>query len=476
MGQREGRHHAWVPVLLVLAMLGGAAAVWRLDLVDRWFAAESPDPLTEPAAVSPPEGIDVPELPEPGPVAEPAEGGRLVVGAVRRALTYGLADRDLGRSVHAAVAPLTGRPGPAYDVGDGSFAPASTLKLLTTTAALAVLGPDHRFVTRVLTRGRTLTLVGGGDPLLQRAPGQPDQFPVRADMLTLARETAAVLRRLGTAERPVRLAYDDSLFSGPAANPHWRADYVSDDIVSPIGALWVDEGIAASGFERVEDPAADAATTFATALGKQGVRVMGSPVAGRAPAGARELARVSSASLSQIVELVLEVSDNEGAEVLARHVGLAVADDGSFAGGVEGVRQTLAGLGVPLAGAVILDGSGLSRDNRLRADTLIEVLRAAADPDHPELRAVLSGLPVGGFTGSLVVRFDDAVPAGVGRVRAKTGSLTGIRSLTGIAVDRTGTPLAFVLAADRLRLVDTLDAQQELDNLAALLGACRCSR
>ena len=128
---------------------------------------------------------------------------------------------------------------------------------------------------------------------------------------------------------------------------------------------------------------------------------------------------------------MLEVSDNEGAEVLARHVGLAVADDGSFAGGAAGVRQTLAGLGVPLDGAVVHDGSGLSRANRLRTDTLIEVLRVAADPDHPELRAVLTGLPVGGFTGSLAVRFDDAVPAGVGRVRAKTGTLTGVRSLAG---------------------------------------------
>ena len=466
-------------MLLVLVLVGGAAAFWRFDLGARWFAEDAPDPRTEPAAVAPPEGIDVPELPEPEAVAGPADGGRLVVDAVRRALAAGLADRDLGRSVNAAVAPLTGRPGPAYDVGDGSFRPASTMKLLTTTAALATLGPDHRFATTVVGRGRTLTLVGGGDPLLQRVPGEPGDYPVRADVQTLARETAAALRERDgrrAAQQPVRLAYDASLFSGPTVNPFWRADYVPDDIVSPISALWVDEGIAANGFERVADPAADAAAAFAAALGRQGIRVQGSPTSGRAPAGARELARVSSPPLSEVVELVLEISDNEGAEVLAHHVGLAAADDGSFAGGVAGVRQTLAGLGVPLAGAVIRDGSGLSRDNRLRTDTLIELLRVAAGDDHPDLRAALTGLPVGGYTGSLVVRFDDAVPAGVGRVRAKTGSLTGVRSLAGIVVDRSGTPLAFVLAADRLRLFDTLDAEQDLDNLAALLGACRCSR
>jgi len=460
-------------MLLVLVLVGGVAAFWRFDLGARWFTEDAPDPVTEPAAVPPPEGIDVPELPEPAPITEPADSGRLLLDAVRRALAPGLVDRDLGRSVHVAVAPLTGRAGPAYVEGDGSFQPASTMKLLTTTAALATLGPDHRFATTVVSRGRTLTLVGGGDPLLERVPGEPGDYPVRADVQTLARRAAAALRR---AEGPVRLTYDATLFTGPAENPFWRADYVPDEIVSPISALWVDEGIAANGFERVADPAADAAASFAAALRRQGVRIQGSPTAGRAPAGARELARVSSPPLSQIAELVLEISDNEGAEVLAHHVGLAAVDDGSFAGGVDGVRQTLAGLGVPLAGAVIRDGSGLSRDNRLRADTLIELLRVAASEDHPDLRAALTGLSVGGFTGSLAFRFDDAVPAGVGRVRAKTGSLTGIRSLAGIAVDQSGTPLAFVLVADRLKLFDTLDAQQDLDNLAALLGACRCSR
>lgn len=168
------------------------------------------------------------------------------------------------------------------------------------------------------------------------------------------------------------------------------------------------------------------------------------------------------------------VSDNEGAEVLAHHVGLAVLDDGSFAGGARGVRQTLAGLGVPLDGAVIRDGSGLSRQNRIRAGTLLEVLRVAAE--QPDLRAVLTGLPVGGFTGSLTFRFDQAPIAGVGRVRAKTGSLGGVRSLAGIATDQSGTPMVFVLAADRIRERDTLDAEQDLDNLAGALGACRCSR
>ncbi len=465
--RHPSRRATWLPVLLVLLLLAGAGAAHLTGVSERWAPDEPPDPVREPAAVPPPEGMDIAAVPQPEPVADAAEGGPLLRAVVRRTLTGALADRDLGRSVHAEVAPLEGGR-PAYSTGSGTFTPASTLKLATVTAALAALGPDHRFETAVVARGRSLTLVGGGDPMLARAPA--DDWPRVADVRTLAKQAAAALG----GRRPVRLTYDASLFSGPSASPYWRADYIPDDIVSPIGALWVDEGIAADRSERVADPAADAGAAFAAALTAQGVKVRGPVTAARAPAGARSLAVVSSPPLSQIAEHVIEVSDNEGAEVLAHHVGLAVLDDGSFTGGAEGVRQTLADLGVPLAGAVIRDGSGLSRQNRVRAATLLEVLRVAAG--RPDLRAAVTGLPVGGFTGSLTFRFDQAPAAGVGRVRAKTGSLGGVRTLAGIATDRAGTPMAFVLAADRIREPDTFKAEVALDNLAGALGACRCSR
>ena len=131
-------------------------------------------------------------------------------------------------------------------------------------------------------------------------------------------------RRCARPAQPVRLAYDASLFTGPAESPFWRADYVPDDIVSPIAALWVDEGIAADRSERVADPAADAAAAFAAALAEQGVKVQGAVTAAPGARRRAELAAVSSPPLSQIAEHVIEVSDNEGAEVLAHHVGLAV--------------------------------------------------------------------------------------------------------------------------------------------------------
>lgn len=476
MGRRDRRHWSgaflrWLPVVLVLAVLAGAGAAYRFDLGPRWFGT-GPDPAHEPAAVPPPEGLELPVPAEPDPVAAPGSPtARLSAGQVRRTLAPYLADRDLGRHVLVAVGGLAGGADPV-EVGSGIGIPASLTKLLTTTAALEVLGPDHVFETTVVRDGHgRIVLVGGGDPLLERRPAS-DAWPARADVRTLARATARALQ--GT--RRVRLGYDDSLFTGPAVNPHWRPDYVPDGVVSPITALWVDEGRARNGFGRVADPSAAAAEEFAEALGRFGVEVVRSPEPRRAPRSAPVLATVRSAPLSQVAERVLSVSDNEAAEVLVRHVGLATSGRGSSLAGVAGALDTLDGLGVDTSGARVHDGSGLSRRNRLDPATLLDVVRLAADPDQPDLRASLTGLPVAGYTGSLSFRFADVPRRAQGLVRAKTGTLSGVSSLAGVATRTDGSALAFVLLADRVAQVDTLDARETLDDLAAALGVCRCAR
>ncbi|HEU4337191.1 MAG TPA: D-alanyl-D-alanine carboxypeptidase, partial [Nocardioides sp.] len=80
-----------------------------------------------------------------------------------------------------------------------------------------------------------------------------------------------------------------------------------------------------------------------------------------------------------------------------------------------------------------------------------------------------------GFTGSLTFRFSDGPAVARGLVRAKTGTLTGVHALAGIAVDREGRPLAFVFAADKAPPLERLDSQEALDRAAASLAACRCS-
>jgi D-alanyl-D-alanine carboxypeptidase/D-alanyl-D-alanine-endopeptidase (penicillin-binding protein 4) len=470
----SGRRLRRLTAGLVVAVLALAVASYAFDLGPRVLGWDHPSPLTEPAEVAPPPGLTLPPpVPAVAVTSEPEQVSADPV-AVRRAIGRLSRDEDLGPRVAVAV----GSPAEAstvFSTGPSSVIPASTMKVLTATAALAALGPDHTFGTTVVAGASTreVVLVGGGDPLLARRP-DGDAYPPRADIVTLAKATARSLEDLGRLR--IRLGYDTSLFDGPAVSPAWRASYVPDDVVSPVSPLWVDEGRERQELApRAADPALAAAQEFARALEWQGIVVRGRPRPVVAPTETTEYAAVRSAPLSQIVQWMLETSDNEAAEVLFRHVALATGRPGSFSGGAAAVREVLGDLGVDLSGARIHDGSGLSRRNRLSPRTLLSTLAVAASEDHPELRTTVTGLPVAGFTGSLTYRFDEAAPAGLGRVRAKTGTLTGVHALAGVLTDLDGTALSFVAIADRVSVSDTLDAREQLDRLAAALAACRCA-
>lgn len=475
----------WVAAALALVLVA-AVAGWQLGWFDGLVDDDPAPPDDDPAAVAPPPEVEAPPVREPRPVAKAADArARLDRTAVERALGRYLRNRDLGPHVLATAAPLTGRNGYDYvSRGSALAIPASTTKVVTAAVALFLLGPDHTFTTSTVlapSQGGTprLVLVGGGDPFLLSGPRSrwgtstpATVSPPKADVVTLARRTARALQRDGV--RKVRLGYDASLFSGPAENPHWRADYVPDDVVSPITALWVDEGRDPAGYGRVPDPSATAAAVFRQALLDSGVRVVGVPTPERGRG--EQVAAVGSAPLAQIVQRILEVSDNEASEVLLRHIGLADSGEGSSAAGQAAVERVLAANGIKMRGSVLYDGSGLSRENRMSPRLLVDVLRWAASEEHPDLRAVLTGLPVAGYTGSLTNRFSGGPEHGPGRVRAKTGTLTGVTSLAGIAVDRDGSLLVFALLADRVRPARSGLAQIALDNAASALGACFCAR
>ena len=258
-----------------------------------------------------------------------------------------LRKRVLGRHVGVLVTDLrTGRQ--LFRSGAPTVTPASTTKLLTSTAALSTLGPMARFRTtvRYLPASHRLVLVGGGDPFLASSPKQAAaNYPDRADVVTLAQRAVAKLRAMKVAR--VRLGFDDSAFSGPAVNPHWPASYIPEEVVPPISALWVDEGQDADGYGFVPDPATRAAQVFRSALISAGLRVAPQVSRVTTPAEATEVASVSSAPLGEIVQRTLAVSDNQAAEVLARHVGLAERQEGSFEAGAAAVLEVLRGLGVP---------------------------------------------------------------------------------------------------------------------------------
>ncbi|MDF9716256.1 D-alanyl-D-alanine carboxypeptidase/D-alanyl-D-alanine-endopeptidase [Nocardioides sp. ChNu-153] len=478
-GSGRGRRLPLVLALVVVLLAVAGAAAWRLDLLD---GVLGDDGSGGPAAVAPPEGLDLPPLADPDPLLTPvtATAGAVDPQAVAAAMAPYLAEAGLGPQVMVGVAPLG--EGTPYLAGAERVVPASTTKLLTAVAALEALGGDHRFTTRVVDGGasdavagvRRVVLVGGGDPLLAREPVPAEDaastYPARASLRDLADRTAAALVADGVTS--VEVAYDASLFTGPAINPAWPASYVPDGVVPPITALWADRGYVED--EVVADPAADAAAWFARALVDAGVEVVATPAPGLGGNGTT-LAEVDSTPVANLVEHLLAISDNETTEVLAHHVGLQVEGAGTFEGGAAGVRRVLADLGVDLGADVLRDGSGLSRENQLSATTLLGVLGVAVSSEHPELRAAVTGLPVAGFSGSLANRFDDADPAGLGTVRAKTGTLTGVQGLAGVVEDATGTPLRFVVVADRVDLPSTLDARQALDRAVAALAACTCS-
>ncbi len=419
---------------------------------------------------------------EPQPVLA-ALGGDPVRGrAVGAKVAPLLRDVSLRDHVGVAVADVASGEVRWHSLGDDlareTFIPASTLKIFTAVAALTVLEPGQRFTTSVVRTGSPgsgdLVLVGGGDPLLRRQAASGfspvDTHAEPASLNELAAATARVLRADGL--RRVRLAYDADLFTGPALSRTWPSSYVTEDVVTPISALWVSEG-RLGPYQRSTDPARDAAEAFAASLQRAGIDVVG-PVEPGSGEDGRPVAQVDSAPLDQLVMHTLALSDNEAAEVLLRHIALDTDRPGSFTGGVTAMREALTGLGVPMAGVDLHDGSGLSRANTVTLPAVLAVLQEAAAGADP-LRAVVTGLPVAAFDGTAAIRFlKGEARAGRGVVQAKTGTLTGVHGLGGILVNRQGTATTFVALADRVPVSRTYDARDQLDRIVATLAACGC--
>ena len=367
------------------------------------------------------------------------------------------------------------------------FAPASTNKLATSVAALQVLGPSARFRTTVVAGARdsSIVLVGGGDPTLAAGSPPASDYPQPATLLELARQTAAALRARG--RHSVRLGYDASLYTGPGLAPGWPLGplgYVSTGNVSVITALEADQGRVtrsgapadneASNGPRSASPAALAAASFAHFLAADGIAVSRAPVQATASLRDSVLASVQSPPLSEIVQWMLEESNNVIAENLARHVAIATGRPASFSGAASAVSATLRSLGV--TGEISLaDGSGLSPEDRLSPAVLVQLIRLAAR--RAQLRSVLTGLPVEGFSGTLMRGgsvFGPGGPGGLGLIRAKTGNLGTVAALAGTAYAKNGQLLAFAVMADKIPQSGLGNAATAMVNLASTLAGCGC--
>jgi len=446
--------------LAAAVLASGAGTAMLLDPIGD-ERSPSTRPAASPSATPSPDPTRTPLLAAlTGDAPLPTETG------LRRALRAGLRDKGLGRSVALSVVDVrTGRPLLEQDPGR-LVTPASTTKILTAVAVLKALGPDERFSTTVVAGAAgEVVLVGGGDPMLT-AREEP-VHPAPARLAELAEE---VTEALGGA--PVRrVVVDESLFTGPRLGPAWKRSYVTDGDVAPVSALAVDEGRTGTrpGAPRVPDPAMDAGRDLAKLLGAKRVG------RGTAPDRARVLAEVESPPVSALVEEMLSRSDNDLAEALGRHVALAVGEPATFAGEAAALRRVLGPLlqraGVRPELIAVRDASGLSRDSRLAPAVLTRLLAVAAR--DPRYAAVLSGLPVAGFDGTLAERFrTPPASRAAGEVRAKTGSLSGVSALAGVVRTREGRLLSFALLADGIG--STPGAQRALDRLAAVVAGCGC--
>jgi len=406
---------------------------------------------------------------------------------------------------------------------DRLLIPASNQKILTAVVALDALGPTHRFVTEILTDAAP-DAEGAVGRLYVRGAGDPSL--TSEDLWRLA----ADLRRLGLRSVREAVVVDDSAFDAQRWHPTWgrtsaRAYH------APVGALTVNYGAfavtvepmgpvgsavravidppldfltlanrARTGASRarsslridrravgereevivrgdlpagqqakthhrsVLDPARYAGSLLAAQLRAVGIQCGGTVRRGPVPEEAHSLLSFKGSPLSDVVWSFLKYSNNQIGEALLKTLGArATGGPGSWDNGAAAARRRLEALGLPVEGVVWVDGSGLSYENRVTPRLLVAALSMARDSFRfgPEFEAAL---PIASADGTLEKRAEEAR----GRVRAKTGLLTRVTSLSGYAERPDGEDVRFSVIVNGFRR-SAREAMDALDGFVAAL-------
>ncbi len=399
---------------------------------------------------------------------------------------------------------------------------ASNVKILTAVAALDTFGPTHRFKTEIRadhlpdTTGRVgkLVVVGGGDPSLtseqmwrlaadlslvglRRVDGDlvldagvfDDQLwnpywgktssrayhaPVAGLSVNYGAFTVAVVpgRKQGA---PAGVFVDPALpyftilnqtktSAGRAAKlTVTRTLKGSREQVRVSGNL----GSAAEPrrfYRSVTRPVHYAGAVLAKQLEANGITVNGHRI-GRVAPGDVLVTSFDGKPLAEIVRLFMKYSNNGIAESLVKSIGQRTSGaPGTWKAGVAAARARLLGLGLAPDSFTLVDGSGLSRENRVTARCLVGALRIGARSFDfgPEF---VASLPIANRDGTLEKRATAARDA----VRAKTGLLTGATALSGIARSDSGRRFLFSIIANGYKRGDA-DAMAALDSFAAAVS------
>ncbi|HET7399465.1 MAG TPA: D-alanyl-D-alanine carboxypeptidase/D-alanyl-D-alanine-endopeptidase [Intrasporangium sp.] len=467
----------WVAGLGVAALaVGGYAA---LDVVDAAPGLLTTRPLPPPPPAETPGTRTLPVVAQPTLPTAPALPLPGLAGGVRAPTAAGvrsalepvlrlpaLADAALVVRDAQSGAPLLDRRGAERRM------PASTTKLLSAAAVGSVLDADATMTTRVVQGGSAdaVVLVAGGDSLLAPGRGIRDAVAGRAGLADLADQVAAALRARSV--RSVRLSVDRSFAPGPVTAATWDPAFRPLGITGSVAMLGRSDQRATPGHPGPADPVAATQAAFAARLTERGIKVISLPGQVAAAPGAVLLGSVESAPVGEQLALAMTDSDNALTEVLARQAAFRSGAGTDFPATGRWVVTRVASLGIDTTGADLRDASGLSRENRVTARLLADILVRGHDGSSPVLRAALDGLPVAGLTGTLAGRFG-AGPEGAaaGRARAKTGTLTGATGLAGSVVDDSGRLLVFAGLVGR---AGTYEARAALDRLVAVLASCGC--
>jgi D-alanyl-D-alanine carboxypeptidase/D-alanyl-D-alanine-endopeptidase (penicillin-binding protein 4) len=278
---------------------------------------------------------------------------------------------------------------------------------------------------------------------------------------------------------------DNRLITTPAGTG--RKIFINREPGSTVLTLWGNMPMDDAGANEavaIEDPAEFAANLFRQLLETRGVAVYGRErmrhtelaslstftVTSLAPArGGDEpsralqnqplvLASYQSKPLIEDVRVINKVSQNLHAEILLRLLGREKGTAGTVEGGLEVLRGFLNQAGIPSEQYAFYDGSGLSRQNLVTPHAVVQLLRyAALQPWGASFRDTL---PVAGVDGSLSDRFKGI--SAQGRIYGKTGSLGGVKTLSGYATTDRGEHVAFAILSNNFnlplkRVLDAID-------------------
>jgi D-alanyl-D-alanine carboxypeptidase len=421
------------------------------------------------AAVAPPAPpVDF----QPGLRAPGTDAPAPTPNGVRAALSGPTSVGGLGTLTGVVLDPMTKRT--LWDSNPTNpLVPASTGKLLTASAALLSLDHTEQFTTRVVQGDQPgdVIIVGGGDPTLSSLkPGVESVYPGAAHLTDLVDQVKKSGAQIDTVH------VDLGRYTGDSMAPGWSNEDIGAGYIAPMVPAMLDGGredAREQDGRRDANPARQLAQAFADRLGAS----VAEDADTKAPKGAKVLGEVKSAPLVELVDNMLQASDNVLAEAVAREVAKHAGEEVSFAGATKATMDILRANDFDTTGVTMHDGSGLSTEDRVPARLFGDLLAVAAAADGKDkrtakLRPLIGALPVAGGSGTLDKRFNEAGGEGRGWVRAKTGTLSGVNSLAGVVLDSDNRLLVFALMTNGGGA--TKEVRNKLDVVAATLRGCGC--